>query len=220
MLNHACDLIDHQPGFPRGGAFHPDRSYTFVGPAAGFVPSRVGAVEAGGAFESVRGVTLTAADTFCEFEEPAQAGLAPINNFCLCGPPGSPPQWMIGDLSIGGACGTVANTPGGPFLPGYLSMGIGLWTDPTTYPGVEELRYTASNLTWFDPCTGVNKNEVFFGATTLRGWNAFGLTAGGIRGPLPLTFVDQANSLRRTDLTSTWMNVLYVIDHIITLNFP
>src|SRR5262245_42677783 len=36
MLTHTCDPIDHAPGFPRAGVFHPGRDYTFVGPAAGF----------------------------------------------------------------------------------------------------------------------------------------------------------------------------------------
>lgn len=220
MLTHACDQIDHTPGFPRGGSFHPDRSYSFVGPAAGFVPSPNEPSEGGGAFESVRRVELFPADTFCNFEEPAQAGLSPFNQVCLCGPVGSSLQWTMGDLSIGGACGTFVNTPGGPFLPAYLSMSLGSWTDPTVFPGVETLRYTASGLDYFDPCTGVVKQEVFYGVTTMRGWDAFGVVSSGVRGPLPPTFVDQANALRRSDLTTTWMNVLYVSDHIITLNFP
>ena len=32
MLTHACDMIDHAPGFPRAGVFHPDRTYSFIGP--------------------------------------------------------------------------------------------------------------------------------------------------------------------------------------------
>jgi len=41
MLTHACDALDHHAGFPRNGVFHPDRSYSFVAPAAGFVPGAI-----------------------------------------------------------------------------------------------------------------------------------------------------------------------------------
>ena len=36
-LDHECDAIAHVPGTARPGNFHPTRSYTFVGPATGFV---------------------------------------------------------------------------------------------------------------------------------------------------------------------------------------
>ena len=38
MLTHACDAVDHNPNFPRGGVFHPERSFTFVGPSAASRP--------------------------------------------------------------------------------------------------------------------------------------------------------------------------------------
>ena len=47
MLTHQCDQIDHAPGFPRAGVFHPDRPYTFVGPAAGFIVDPIQPIEAG-----------------------------------------------------------------------------------------------------------------------------------------------------------------------------
>ena len=47
MLTHACDAIDHAPGFPRAGSFHPNRYYAFAGPAAGFVVAAGTTVEAG-----------------------------------------------------------------------------------------------------------------------------------------------------------------------------
>jgi hypothetical protein len=87
---------------------------------------------------------------------------------------------------------------------------------PGTYPGVERLRWNAGGYDYGDPCIGVLDREVFFGVTTLDGYDAFQLLTVGPGLPLPKTFIDQANSLR-TD-GSTVMNVPYVSDHILNLN--
>lgn len=223
MITHACDVIDHAPGFPRAGAFHPDRAYTFVGPAAGFVPAPIVPIEGtpGSLFEAVRRRLLplpgTTLPTMCDFEEPANHILTVLNQLCLC--PGllAPMQYMIGNLTIAGACGTTVTTPGGPFLPGFVSMGIGSWTIAGTYPGVERLRWNAGNYDYTDPCPPLTRREVFFGVTTLGGYPATQLLAGGPAGPLPLTFIDQSNSLRPASGATT-MNVPYVSDHILNLN--
>jgi hypothetical protein len=123
MLSHVCDKIDHAPGFPRAGVFHPDRSYTFVGPAAGFVPGPVQPLEGGAtAFEDVRRLIYpmpgTTGPIMCDFEERIQHSLMPQQQFCSCATGGNPaPQWLLGNLFIGGSCGTTVTTPGGPFLP-------------------------------------------------------------------------------------------------------
>lgn len=218
MISHQCDRIDHAPGFPRAGAFHPEHSYTFVGPAAGFIVTPLVPIEGGAtALEAVRrqprvpGVGLT-----CEFEEQIQGDLNPIQQFCLCGPAAATPQWSLANMLIFGACGTFFNSPGGPFLPGFLSQGIGFWTDPLTYPGEEQLRWNAGGYDYVDPCTGVAQPEVFFGVTTLFGYPARQILSGGGGGPLPPVFVDQGNSLRGG---ATIMNTPYESDHIVNLNF-
>ena len=82
MLTHACDLIDHVPGFPRGGVFHPDRSYTFVGPSAGFVPGPLQPGASGtNSIEGIRKLRPIPGTTAvqCEYEEPLNLQvLAPI----------------------------------------------------------------------------------------------------------------------------------------------
>jgi hypothetical protein len=221
MLTHACDAIDHAPGFARAGAFHPGRSYTFVGPGAGFVPAPMVATEGTpfSPFEAVRRRRFplpgTTAPVRCEYEERFGHSLT-VTPLCLCtiGPPLSP-QWVRGSLSGTGVCGTTIATPGGPFLPGFLSMGIGSWTIPGTYPGPEDLRWNAGGYDYLDPCTGALRPEVFFGVTTLGGYPAVQVTSGpGL--PLPPIFIDQANSLSLTG--ATLMNVPYVSDHILNLN--
>ena len=221
MLSHVCDAIDHAPGFPRAGAFHPDRSYTFVGPAAGFVPGPLGPTEGtpGSPFEALRRRRFPALGTtgpvLCEFEERTQHQLLPIAQFCFCGPAVTP-QFFLGDLSAFGSCGTTVTTPGGPFLPGFLSMHIGSWTLPGVYPGVERLRWNAGNYDDTDPCTGVVRNAVWFGVTTMGGDPAMQVVSTGIGAPLPLTFIDQGTSIRLGG--GPLMNVPYRTDFLLNLN--
>jgi hypothetical protein len=224
MLDHECDFIDHAPGFPRAGAFHPGRSYTFVGPAAGFVVAAPTVIEGGPiGLEAVRRVNLPifGAIGTCEFEEPILGGtLNPVLPFCPCTTGPAVAQYMQSTLNVGGACGTVVNSVGGPFLPGFISKAIGSWTAPAVFPGVEELRWNCGNYDYLDPCTGVLQSEVFFGVSTRGGFPNNQLTTiGGIGPPLPPHFVDQSNSLGNPVFATT-MNIQYVSDHILNLNLP
>jgi hypothetical protein len=221
MLTHACDQIDHDPAFPRGGSFHPDRAYTFVGPAAGFVPGPVQPFEAGGSpLESIRRwkvpVPGTTGPVTCEFEEPVvTAILNPLGQGCLTSP--GPGQYAFADLFVSAACGSaVSPTPG---TVSFLSMGIGSWTNPTVYPGIEVLRWSAGDYRWFDPCTGVQQSEVFFGVTTLGGFQADQHLSTGPGQPLPLSFIDQCNSILVPGSAVT-RNIPFVSDHLISLNLP
>lgn len=222
-LTHACDVVDHAPGFPRAGVFHPGLSYTFVGPSAGFVPAPVVAAEGtpGSPFEAVRRLRHpplgTTGPILCEFEERFGHSLT-TTPLCLCsgGPPLSA-QWVLGVLTGGGSCGTAIATPAStPFLPGYLSMGVGTWTLPGTYPGPEALRWNAGSYDYTDPCTGAVRPEVFYGVTTLGGYPATQVLTGVPGLPLPLTFIDQANSIRPGG--APLMNVVFRSDHILNLN--
>ncbi len=227
MLTHACDFIDHHPGFPRAGAFHPDRTYSFVGPAAGFAPAPLLPIEGtpGSIFEDVRRLRYpvpgTTGPILCEYEERLlQFALAPQNQFCLCGLPGTQ-QWNFATLSLNGGCGTVITTPGTPFLPGFLSMAIGSWTVATAYPGLEDLRWNTGGYDYLDPCAPIPPvPEVFFGVTTIGGDPAVQVTSGGPGLSLPPFFIDQANSKRLAGgvLGGTVMNVPYLSDHILNLN--
>jgi hypothetical protein len=219
MLTHACDAIDHHAGFPRAGVFHPDRSYTFVAPQAGFVAGPIQPTEGTplSPFESVRGRTTTPPPVTlaCTFEEHATHSLFPQSQQCFCGLPGSN-QFLIADVRIQTACGTgAANPPIGPLLPGYVSMGIGTWTNPNAYPGVQALRWNVAGYDYFDACIGTPQHEVFYGVTTIGGYPATEI-AGGVPGAaLPPIFIDQVNSLNAGG--STVMNVPFVSRHFIEL---
>jgi len=222
MLAHACDTIDHAPGFPRAGVFHPERSYAFVGPAAGFVPTPLTVLEGtpGSMLEAMRRLRHPAPGTTgpitCEFEERLNHFLGPVATFCLCAT--SPPlsaQWLNAPLNLASACGSTLVSPG-PFLPGYLSMGIGRWTAPGTFPGVEDVRWNAGSYIDSDPCTGIARNVVAYGATTLGGFPATQVLSSGIGGPLPLIFLDQADAIRTGG--GPVMNVPYLSELILNLN--
>ena len=227
MLTHACDFIDHQAFFPRAGVFHPDRSYSFVGPAAGFVPGPVQPFEGipgfpvASASEALRRRNLMAVPATCSYEENVNVQLFAQQQFCQCGLPGTQ-QFLLARLNVFGSCGpSGATVTGGPFLPGYLSMGIGSWTIPGVFPGVEALRWNAGGYDYFDAgCGGLPfRQEVFFGVTTINGYPATQLLSGGPAGPLSLTFIDQSNSLLPpAGAGGTTMNIPYVSDHILNLN--
>lgn len=220
MLTHACDAFDHHAGFPRAGAFHADRSFSFVGPAAGFVPGPLQPTEGtlASSYDSVRQrIKTTAAPTtvVCTFEEPVIHTLTPQQQLCVCGAPGSN-QFLIGDLNVQGACGTaIRNPPVGPLLPGYVSMGIGSWTNANLYPGVQALRWSIGGYDVVD-CTGVTVHQVYHGVTTIGGYQAFELVGGNPGNPLPPLFLDQASS-QRPNGTPT-MNTPYTSYHLMTLN--
>lgn len=196
MLTHACDGIDHQSGFPRAGTFHPDRTYSFVGPALGFVPTPLLGVESGTtADNAARRVDVSGFTPVCEYEEPADLSLAAGVGSCFCDVTVLSPQFVVSDLTLAGSCGTTLFTPGGPYLPGFVSMSVGSWTDPSTYPGVEDVRWNVAGYD-HDDCFGIVGQKVLFGVTTLGGHDAFTIPsiAGAPSEPLPLTFIDQASS--------------------------
>lgn len=221
MLTHACDAIDHHAGFQRAGVFHPDRSYTFVGPSAGFVPGPIQPTEGTSfsAYESVRQritTSVSPAMIQCTFEEPVTHTLTPQQQVCFCGAPGSS-QFLIADLNVQSACGTaMRNPPSGPLLPGFVSMGLGSWTNPNVYPGQQALRWSVGGYDVIDACTGASVHHVYFGVTTLGGYQAFELVGGNPGNPLPPVFLDQASS-QRPNGTPT-MNTPFTSYYLMGLN--
>jgi hypothetical protein len=121
------------------------------------------------------------------------------------------------DLFLAGACGTVVQKVIGWFPPGFLSMGIGSWTNPNAYPGLESVRWNAGGYDDVTTCIGVSHPQVFYGATTIGGFSPFQINAGGMGPALPTTFIDQGSSLH-PKTQAVIMNVRYISDHILNLN--
>jgi hypothetical protein len=221
MLTHACDKFEHIGGFPRGGGFHPERSFSFVGPAAGFVVSALTPIEKGvDNIEVVRRVVrptlpLAMPTAVSQFEEVVSFQIFPQQQpLCPCSPAGATGQFSIADLTIDGTCGTRVLSSG-QWLPGFVSMGIGAWTDPNVYPGVEVLRWNMGEYTYYEPCTQTTRLEIFHGVTTFRGYEAWSVLAKGPSVLLPRTFIDQSNALRGS---VTVNNIPFKSDHILNLN--
>jgi len=221
MLTHACDKFEHIGGFPRGGGFHPERSFSFVGPAAGFVVSAMTPIENGtDNIEVVRRLVrptlpLLAPITVSQFEEVVTFQVTPQQQpLCPCSPVGKTGQFAIADLLINGVCGTNV-VSSGQWLPGFVSMGIGVWTDPSVYPGTEIVRWNMGEYNYFEPCTQTTRLEIFHGVTTFRGYEAHSLLSSGPSVLLPLTFIDQSNALRAGATTN---NIPFISDHVLNLN--
>ena len=225
MLTHSCDGLDHIAGFPRAGAFHPDESYTFVGPASGFsISTALTLGSGGGLFESMRRIHreyIPGTFTFprCVYEERATSQITTGDRFCGCSPGGTMAQYEISQAHVQGGCGSQASTTSSEMLPGsgIISMSIGTWTDPNIYPGVEGLLWNVAEYTYADACTAKTQVEIFYGVATLGGFDARSITVNGIHTPLPSTFLDQANSIRRKK-HKTVGNIPFVSSHIINLN--
>ncbi|MCC7012107.1 MAG: hypothetical protein IT454_06080 [Planctomycetes bacterium] len=214
MLTHACDSIDHAPGFPRAGVYHPNRYYTFVGPATGFAVAAGSSPEVGPiAQDCMRKWDALALPARCGAEEPLVGGtLNPVGAVCMCG--SGPSNWHEANLFVGGIYGSIVQ----PF-PGsdpFRSFQIGMWTNPAVFPGVEELRYNCNEGQWID-CFGVGRNEYYFGVTTHGGFPAFVLDATNPPVPLGTMFIDQSNSVVLPANIAT-RNRPYRSDHILNLN--
>jgi hypothetical protein len=150
-----------------------------------------------------------------QFEEVVTFKVTPQQQpLCPCSPAGQTGQFAIADLLINGVCGTNV-VSGGQWLPGFVSMGIGVWTDPSVYPGTEIVRWNMGEYSYFEPCTQTTRLEIFHGVTTFRGYEAHSLLSSGPSVLLPLTFIDQSNALRAGATTN---NVPFISDHILNLN--
>jgi hypothetical protein len=215
MITHACDLIDHDTGYARGGTFHPDRYYTFVGPAAGFVPGPTLAQEIGFApNDTVRAWVAGPIPVMCQYEEPATANFNPISMNCLCSV--GAPMWYDANVAGSGVAGTSFMTVAA--ARPFQSVAIGAWTNPAVYPGNEELRWNTAQYLYRDACTANMQLENFFGVTTLGGNPAFWIDNNGVLTSLPTIFVDQSNSKVLPGLGAPQLNVMYRSDHVICLN--
>jgi hypothetical protein len=171
-LDHGCDSIHHAAGTARPGAFHPTRSFDFVGPGAGFVPAPGGpAISTGTIFQqAVRWNNWSASPSICTFDEPAQGSFQALQpGFCQCGSSATS-QYVMTIVSAMGACGTTVN----PSSSGqFIQKKIGRWSNPNVFPGNAALRFDFGWLEYRNACTGSLTQEWFEGVETLRGFATF-----------------------------------------------
>ena len=95
-------------------------------------------------------------------------------------------------------------------------MGLGSWTNPNVYPGVQALRWNIGAYDFTDVCAGVMSHEVYYGVTTLGGFPAIQLAGGMPGGPLPPVFIDQGSAHNAFGVPV--MNRPYQSLHFVALN--
>ncbi len=215
MITHACDAIDHVAGNPRAGVYHANRFYTFLGPAAGFAVGAGGVIETGPApFEAIRRWDAIVMPAKCNFEERLLSANFAANSFlCMCGV--GPANWYEAFLTAAGSLGTTVSPY--PGSDPFRSFPIGTWTNPAVFPGVEQVRYNTNDLRYAE-CTGnPPRFEYYFGVTTAGGYQAFQVSPVSPPNTLPLTFIDQGNSIILPGGLPT-RNRPYRTDHILNLN--
>ena len=237
MLTHAPDEFEHALSHKRGGNFHCDRSYSFVGPASGFIPNPSVPAENGNqssnqARSFVRHVRRprtgpppfppvpSAPYPASSFEEDVFFQVTSQYQKCPCGSTSTGfSQFSMAQMTIKGYFGSAAQSSS-QMVNGFVSMGIGSWTAVGVYPGVEDVRWTIAEYEYFEPCTNESRTEIFHGVTTLGGYRAQAISypapsTGNYGVPLGKTFIDQSNALRKG---RTSMNLPFKSDHILNLN--
>jgi len=183
-VDHDCDEFEHNNPFTcRPGAFHPGRSYTWVGPAAGFVcdnnvPTASGTL-ACDAFR-VNNFALPLSQ-ICQFEQPLLGGgITNAGEYCPCNPAGT--QYKIQQFDAGTVCQSSAfSSMVGPWA-GLVGKSIGFWTDPAVYPGRETLHIERGHTSYTDTCTpDFMTRPYFIGVQTQGGFSThkLGVAVGG-----------------------------------------
>jgi hypothetical protein len=237
MLTHAPDEFEHVPGHPREGGFHCARAFTFVGPANGFIANSLLPTESGMQGDDYRSLVrrvrrpkkalvpatgLASPSVFVpssSFEEQVGFTIQPKAQGCPCASSGTG-QFATATLVINGDFLTTLKSTD-QLVTEFTSMSIGSWTDPSVYPGAEDVRWNIAEYEYFEPCTNSSRMEIFHGVTTMGGHEAFAVSKGFLFDPgywtewLPTLFIDQSNALRKG---KTSMNLPFRSDHILNLN--
>jgi hypothetical protein len=217
MLTHECDAVHHAPGTARpapAGGYHPGRSFTIVGPSAGFSVSPTNPLISNGpvvqgAFR--RNVWL--APNSCTFEEPVTNGsLGPVGDTCFCNTAGAL-QYSMGSLFALGTCGTqLVPNPNANFN----QKRIGTWTNGGVFPGVETLLFDFGPLDYLDGCTGVQTQEWFEGVETIGGYSAVDFN--GL--PLGRQFEDLTSCNTSPSAPAPLIGAPHAVNQIVNLNLP
>lgn len=217
-VNHDCDTFHHQTGQPRpapAAGFHPTRSFTFLGPGAGFVvnatttPIPVGPVTR----DAVRWNDWSTLPNICRGEEPMAGAVQSFGSFCLCTTSGTAPaQYEVTDVNVLGTCGSAVQ----PSPIAFVSKRVGQWTNPTLFPGVEDLNFQLGFLGFQNGCTTQNSLEFYEGVTTFGGFPAsdWGFAS------LGTVFMDLGSSNKNPASMQPRIGVPHVTQSIVNLNLP
>jgi hypothetical protein len=219
-FNHDCDRIHHPPSSQRAapaGGYHPNRTWTFLGPGAGFVVDPVTTLTGMGpvADEAFRWNDWSTAPNICRGEEGMSGNVGVNGFFCPCATGPGAGQYDNTFISILGACGSGANPAMIPEVP-MLQKRIGHWADPTTFPGFEYLDIVMGDLEYRNGCTFLGGMEFMEGVTTLGGFPA--VSYGGL--VFGRTQMDLGSSNRAPTLLTRRVGVPHVTQYLMNINMP
>ena len=215
-VSHECDSIHHRVGTARPApstGFHASRSFSIVGPAAGFVPANAGPRSDGPiTADAVRWNNWTPPPQSCTFEEPANGVFQALNEFCFC-TAGGPNQYISTLVNANGACGSAV---GPDPLSMLMQKRIGGWTNPNVFPGVEFALFDFGFLRYTNGCNMLNTSEWFEGGETLGGFQAVNFT--GL--PLDPEFEDLGSCNNSTVNPAIKIGAPHVVNYILNFNLP
>jgi hypothetical protein len=220
-LNHGCDFSEHGPGSARPGAFHPTKSYTWVGPSAGFVVDPVTTTLSNGnaapGQDAIRKNQWSTLPAICLFEEPLQiSSIFPNGTFCACG--GGGPQYDRSIFRAIGQCGTTISQTPGAAIP-FMQKRIGRWVGGA-FPGNEELLLDEGFLTVQEGCvTGSILPQYVQGVETIGGFPAFKAGTAPLI-PLDRQFEDLATANRGPANSAIVIGAPYISWFIVNINLP
>ncbi len=226
-VDHDCDSFEHNNGFTcRPGNFHPTRSYTWVGPAAGFVcdttvPTATGNLSCDAFRTFDFSMPLS---QICQFEQPLLGGgIQNTNEYCPCLAAGAT-QYKAQQFDAGTICQSTANTTTvGPW-EGLTGKSIGFWTDPAVYPGRETLHIERGHTSYTDNCTpvGLMSRPYFIGVQTQGGFTTAkitGVAGGGISiTPVSDRLIDLGNATFPGMMSAPRIGKLSISDKMIQFN--
>lgn len=194
-FDHDVDSFEHAGGISlRPGDFHEARSYTWVGPAAGFVVNPNLATDAGRCDGSLRGIDYNA--PLLQVTEARQASGGLVRNEGRYGleDPTGPLQYNVQQFQTVATClSTAIAVPFGG-LPGLVGKSLGEWIDPEVYPGRESLHIERGHVSYHRRSLQEWTQPYFVGVQTQGGFPAHGFITQidgslGLR-PLSRDFID------------------------------
>lgn len=195
VLYHGCDRFSHSPVSSAPGLFHPGVSYALVAPVSAanpFVPATNAYGNGPLLAEAVRPAMPVPGTILCQHEEAIAGGLQfQLGSACACPLSFANPMHSANLLQGTGTCPNSSGVPSGfqainvagqPWIF-EIKTSIGNWTNPAgPFPGDEAVWVDEGIFDYYDACataTGtVNSLNVFYGASTQRGFNVLPIDPG------------------------------------------
>jgi hypothetical protein len=219
-LDHDCDPYEHGNVFTfRPGAFHPNRSYSWVGPNAGFVINTTTPGISGTATcDALRNFDFTMPlPDICQFEQPgATALISTDTEYCPCSSLDG--QYKVQRMMVSSACGTVGETSPVDVWPGLVTKALGFWTNPAAYPYRESVHIERGFKSYTDGCDGVDYRPYFIGVQTQNGSEVYKIDGSGGTTPVSNSLIDLGNATWPGTASNPRIGRLSISDRMIQLN--